>query len=44
MLLLHQYDLLPDANAAYRNREDVPFRQTQYGRLLDIYYVELREE
>lgn len=39
-----KYDLLPDANAAYRNRADVPFRQTQYGRLLDIYYVQLRED
>ncbi|CAE6451716.1 unnamed protein product [Rhizoctonia solani] len=35
-----RYDLLPDANARYRNRPEVQFRQTHYGRLLDIYYVE----
>ncbi|KAB5587887.1 Transposase family Tnp2 protein [Ceratobasidium theobromae] len=35
-----RYDLLPDRNAAFRNRPDVPFRQTHYGRVLDIYYVE----
>ncbi|KAG9075885.1 hypothetical protein FRC06_009840 [Ceratobasidium sp. 370] len=34
-----KYDLLPDANAAYRNRADVPYRETQYGQLLDIYHV-----
>ncbi|CAE6472142.1 unnamed protein product [Rhizoctonia solani] len=39
-----KYDLLPDANAAWRNRRDDPFRQTQYGRLLNIYYVELLED
>ncbi|KAL5639602.1 hypothetical protein ACGC1H_006272 [Rhizoctonia solani] len=35
-----RYDLLPDRNTAFRNRRDVPFRQTHYGRVLDIYYVE----
>ncbi|CAE7227515.1 unnamed protein product, partial [Rhizoctonia solani] len=35
-----RYDLLPDANARYRNRPEAQFRQTNYGRLLDIYYVE----
>ncbi|CUA77976.1 hypothetical protein RSOLAG22IIIB_12956 [Rhizoctonia solani] len=35
-----RYDLLPDANARYRNRPEAQFRQTHYGRLLDIYYVE----
>ncbi|CUA71183.1 Dynein heavy chain, cytoplasmic [Rhizoctonia solani] len=39
-----KYDLLPDANAAWRNRRDDPFRQTQYGRLLNIYYIQLRED
>ncbi|KAB5593712.1 Dynein heavy chain, cytoplasmic [Ceratobasidium theobromae] len=39
-----KYDLLPDANATYRNREDIPFRQTQYSQLLDIYYIQLRED
>jgi hypothetical protein len=34
-----QYDLLPDANTAYRNQPDVAYRQTQYGRMLDIYHV-----
>ncbi|KAG8730383.1 hypothetical protein FRC10_002754 [Ceratobasidium sp. 414] len=31
-----KYDLLPDGNAAYRNREDIPFHETQYGRVLDV--------
>jgi hypothetical protein len=44
MLLLCQYDLLPDANTANRNQEDIPFQQTQYGQLLDIYYVQLHED
>ncbi|CAE7062528.1 unnamed protein product [Rhizoctonia solani] len=35
-----RYDLLPDQNTAFRNRPDTPFRQTYYGRVLDIYYVE----
>ncbi|CAE6431615.1 unnamed protein product, partial [Rhizoctonia solani] len=35
-----RYDLLPDRNTAFRNRPDRPFRQTHYGRVLDIYYVE----
>ncbi|KAG9074820.1 hypothetical protein FRC06_010440 [Ceratobasidium sp. 370] len=35
-----KYDLLPDRNAAYQNRADVPYRQALYGRLLDIFYVE----
>ncbi|KAB5588211.1 Transposase family Tnp2 protein [Ceratobasidium theobromae] len=39
-----RYVLLPDANAAFQNRPDVPVRQTQYGQLLDIYYVEFFEE
>jgi hypothetical protein len=39
-----QYDLLPDRNAAYRNRADVPFRRTHYGRLMDIYYVEFIDQ
>ncbi|KAJ1306455.1 hypothetical protein OPQ81_007458 [Rhizoctonia solani] len=34
------YDLLPDRNAAFRNRPDQPFRQTYYGQVLDVYYVE----
>jgi hypothetical protein len=38
-----QYELLPDANAAFGNRDDIPFRQTQYGQLLDIYYVVIAE-
>ncbi|KAG9089977.1 hypothetical protein FS749_000913 [Ceratobasidium sp. UAMH 11750] len=39
-----KFDLLPDANAVFQNRADQPFRQTQYGRLLDIYYVELTKD
>ncbi|KDN34875.1 hypothetical protein RSAG8_12062, partial [Rhizoctonia solani AG-8 WAC10335] len=38
-----RYALLPDANAAFRNRPDHPFRENQYGRLLDIYYVVYKE-
>ncbi|KAB5591318.1 hypothetical protein CTheo_5234 [Ceratobasidium theobromae] len=34
-----RYQLLPDANAAFRNRPDVPRREVQYGKLLDLYYV-----
>jgi hypothetical protein len=41
---LQQYDLLPDRNAAYRNRADVPYRRTQYGRLMDVFYVDFIEE
>src|SRR5688572_26447046 len=37
---LWQYDLLPDANAHYRNRPEVQVRQTNYGCVLHIYYVE----
>ncbi|CEL55918.1 hypothetical protein RSOLAG1IB_01930 [Rhizoctonia solani AG-1 IB] len=39
-----KYDLLPDRNARFRYRPDEPIRRTQYGRLLDIYYVEFVEE
>ncbi|KAG8680797.1 hypothetical protein FRC09_017967 [Ceratobasidium sp. 395] len=39
-----KYDLLPDRNARYMNRADVPERQTQYGRLLDIYHLMFRED
>ncbi|KAB5587614.1 hypothetical protein CTheo_8947 [Ceratobasidium theobromae] len=35
-----RYDLLPDANARHRNRPEVLVRQTNYGQVLDIYYVE----
>jgi hypothetical protein len=35
-----QYNLLPDRNAAFRNRPDEPFRQTHYGQVLDVYYIE----
>ncbi|CAE6475319.1 unnamed protein product [Rhizoctonia solani] len=38
-----RYALLPDANAAFRNRRDRPVRENQYGRLLDIYYVVYEE-
>ncbi|KAB5587991.1 hypothetical protein CTheo_8568 [Ceratobasidium theobromae] len=34
-----RYALLPNANAAFRNRPDIPYRENQYGRLLDIYHV-----
>ncbi|CUA77659.1 hypothetical protein RSOLAG22IIIB_12749 [Rhizoctonia solani] len=39
-----KYDLLPDQNARFRYRQDQPVRQTQYGRLLDIYYVDFVEQ
>ncbi|KDN33419.1 hypothetical protein RSAG8_13489, partial [Rhizoctonia solani AG-8 WAC10335] len=39
-----KYDLLPDRNARFRYRPDEPIRQTQYGRLLDIYYVDFVEQ
>ncbi|KAF8749010.1 hypothetical protein RHS01_10413 [Rhizoctonia solani] len=39
-----KYDLLPDRNAAFRRRDDNPMRQVQYGRLLDIYYVEYTKQ
>ncbi|CUA71179.1 hypothetical protein RSOLAG22IIIB_09405 [Rhizoctonia solani] len=35
-----RYELLPDANASIQDAPDVPVRRVQYGRLLDIYYVE----
>ncbi|CEL54837.1 hypothetical protein RSOLAG1IB_11782 [Rhizoctonia solani AG-1 IB] len=35
-----RYDLLPDANANYRNRPEVQIQRTHYGRVLDVYYVE----
>ncbi|CAE7090773.1 unnamed protein product [Rhizoctonia solani] len=38
-----KYDLLPDRNTRFRNRLDDPMREVQYGRLLDIYYVEFME-
>ncbi|KAH7335060.1 hypothetical protein B0J17DRAFT_733100, partial [Rhizoctonia solani] len=38
-----RYTLLPDRNAAFRNRPDQPERENQYGRLLDIYYVVYQE-
>ncbi|KAF8752833.1 Transposase family tnp2 [Rhizoctonia solani] len=39
-----KYDLLPDRNTRFRYRRDEPIRRTQYGRLLDIYYVEFVEQ
>ncbi|CAE6479037.1 unnamed protein product [Rhizoctonia solani] len=39
-----KYDLLPDRNAHFRYRPDEPIRRTQYGRLLDVYYVEFLEK
>ncbi|KAG9092714.1 hypothetical protein FS749_015494 [Ceratobasidium sp. UAMH 11750] len=35
-----RFDLLPDANAAFRRRPDRPVRMTYYGQLVDIYYLE----
>ncbi|CUA78397.1 Transcription initiation factor TFIID subunit 5 [Rhizoctonia solani] len=35
-----RYDLLPDRNTAFRNLPDVMYRQTYYGQVLDVYYVE----
>jgi hypothetical protein len=39
-----KYALLPDANSAFQNHPDVPYRENQYGQLLDIYYVIYVEE
>ncbi|KAG8735380.1 hypothetical protein FRC10_010677 [Ceratobasidium sp. 414] len=39
-----RYALLPDTNAAFRNRLDVPVRQTNYGQVLDIFYIEFLED
>ncbi|KAG8729617.1 hypothetical protein FRC10_003560, partial [Ceratobasidium sp. 414] len=39
-----RYALLPDANAAFRNRPDIPVRENQYGQLFDIYHVVYIEE
>ncbi|EUC56286.1 hypothetical protein RSOL_169460 [Rhizoctonia solani AG-3 Rhs1AP] len=39
-----KYDLLPDQNARFRYRPDEPIRRTQYGRLLDVYYLEFLEK
>ncbi|KAG9083055.1 hypothetical protein FS749_006340 [Ceratobasidium sp. UAMH 11750] len=39
-----RYDLLPDANARFRHRPDVPVRVTHYGRVLDAYYLEFIED
>ncbi|GAB1527436.1 hypothetical protein RhiTH_010611 [Rhizoctonia solani] len=35
-----KYDLCPDRHANFRRQLDRPLREVQYGRLLDIYYVE----
>ncbi|KAG8749601.1 hypothetical protein FRC11_011149 [Ceratobasidium sp. 423] len=37
---MRQYDLLPDANASHEDLLEVQARQTYYGQVLDIYYVE----
>ncbi|KAG9076255.1 hypothetical protein FS749_011990 [Ceratobasidium sp. UAMH 11750] len=34
-----KFDLLPDGNAVNRFGEDQPFREVQYGRLLDIFHL-----
>ncbi|GAB1526307.1 hypothetical protein RhiTH_009474 [Rhizoctonia solani] len=39
-----KYNLLPDQNTRFQYRRDEPIRQTQYGQLLDIYYVEFVEQ
>ncbi|KAG8737517.1 hypothetical protein FRC10_008097, partial [Ceratobasidium sp. 414] len=39
-----RFNLLPDANAAFRNRPDRPVRVTYYGQLTDIYYVQYIED
>ncbi|KAG8685708.1 hypothetical protein FRC08_012954 [Ceratobasidium sp. 394] len=39
-----KYDLVPDANTAFRRQADQPYRQTQYGQLLDIYHVEFMDK
>jgi hypothetical protein len=43
-MFFNQYDLLPDANASDEGAEDEPIRQTQYGRLLDVFHVLFTEE
>ncbi|CAE6417422.1 unnamed protein product, partial [Rhizoctonia solani] len=39
-----KFDLLPDQNARFHYRPYLPVRRTQYGRLLDVYYVEFLEK
>ncbi|CAE6444950.1 unnamed protein product [Rhizoctonia solani] len=34
-----RYSLFPDANAAFRNRRDVPVQEVLYGQVHDIYFV-----
>jgi hypothetical protein len=36
--------MYPDANASFRNRDDRPFRQVNYGQLLDIIYLKLKPD
>lgn len=42
-LFRSQYVMFPDANANFRNRDDHPIHQVNYGRIDDIFYVRLNE-
>ncbi|CCO31395.1 hypothetical protein BN14_05436 [Rhizoctonia solani AG-1 IB] len=38
-----RFNMFPDRNTARRRANDDPFRQVNYGELLDIFYVELKD-
>ncbi|CCO36849.1 hypothetical protein BN14_10996 [Rhizoctonia solani AG-1 IB] len=38
-----RFNMFPDRNTARRRADDDPFRQVNYGELLDIFYVELKD-
>ncbi|CCO37326.1 hypothetical protein BN14_11481 [Rhizoctonia solani AG-1 IB] len=38
-----RFNMFPDRNTARRRADDDPFRQVNYGELLDIFYVKLKD-